>query len=345
MPEILNIEDFFQLIGQIPVVDVRSPGEFLAGHIPGAVNIPVFNNEERKLVGTRYKNSGKEFAIKLGIQLVEPKLENLKKQALETAEKNELLLHCWRGGMRSEKMAELFETCGIKIRLILGGYNSYRRFIREKFAEDSKLIILGGYTGSGKTDVLKALEKAGEQIIDLEGIANHKGSAFGDIGQNPQPTNEQFENNLALVWSKLRKADRIWIEDESITIGANGIPDTLWRKMRNTTVVKINIPLKTRAERLVREYAGLDKEKLANSLLKISKRIGNDNLKRAIIALENNDFETVAKISLIYYDKAYLRGISQRNQELVNVIDIFEDNPEKTASLLIEFIQNNKNWF
>jgi tRNA 2-selenouridine synthase len=336
MPEVLNIEDFFSLMETIPLVDVRSPGEFAYGHIPQAINIPVFNDEERKLVGIRYKQSGKDFAIKLGMKIVEPKKEDFINNALATSTNNKLLVHCWRGGMRSEKMAELFETAGIQTKILFGGYNSYRRYIREEFADECNIKILGGFTGSGKTDVLKALKMLGEQIIDLEGIANHKGSAFGEIGQLPQPTNEQFENNLAQIWSKLDKTKRIWIEDESITLGINGIPETLWKQMRMASVLKINIPVEIRVERLLKEYSGLNKSLLINSLNRIRKRLGNDKLKNAISALENNDYKKVAEIALFYYDKAYLKGISQRNPNTVKVIDVFEDNPIKSAKLLLK---------
>lgn len=336
MPEILNIEDFFPLIGHIPLIDVRSQSEYELGHIPEAINIPIFNNEERKQVGIRYKQSGKDFAIKLGMKLVEPKKEEFKSLAMKIAANNELLIHCWRGGMRSAKMSELFETTGIKTKLLFGGYTAYRRYIREQFSTTQKLMILGGFTGSGKTDIIKSLENKGEQILDLEEIAHHKGSAFGDIGQKQQPTNEQFENNLAGVLSKLDKGKRIWVEDESRTLGTNGIPETLYKIMRTAPVYKIDIPSEIRVQRLINEYAGLNREKLLNALNRIGKKLGNNHLKLAVLALQNNDFKTVAEISLVYYDKAYLKGISGRAKGTVNILNVNEDNPEKTVELLLE---------
>jgi tRNA 2-selenouridine synthase len=342
MPETLKIERFIELMDKIPLVDVRSPGEYEAGHIPQAINIPVFDNKERAQVGIRYKNSGKDFAYKLGREIAEPKIPCFKELAAQTAKDDRLLFHCWRGGMRSQEMAKLFESFGIKTYLLEGGYNAYRRYIRKQFSQCDKLMILGGFTGSGKTDILKALAKKGEQIIDLEGIAHHKGSAFGNIGQEPQPTNEQFENNLAQEWHRLNKTKRIWLEDESITLGNNGIPVTLWENMRQSPVIKVNIPLEVRAERLIKEYACLDQDQLMNSLKRIGKRLGFNNQKTAMIALQEGNHKLVAEITLKYYDKAYLKGLSKRDPKTITVIDIDDDNPDRTGEKILKSIHSEE---
>ena len=334
----LNAQQFLEKSKQIPIIDVRSPGEFEIGHIPGAINIPIFNNEERAKVGTRYKQAGRDFAIQLGLEYVGPKLADFSKQARKVSRKNQLLVHCWRGGMRSQNMAWLFNLIGVETKILDGGYKAYRAFIREQLGAKIPIRILGGYTGSGKTDILKELERLGEQFVDLEGIAHHKGSAFGSIGESEQPTNEQFENDLAPKWLALDFTKPVWLEDESITMGQCGIPFTLFKRMREAKVYNVDIPKKVREERLVKEYANGDMKGLRNALERIAKKLGGLRAQQALNALEVNDFMTVADISLQYYDKAYGFGIAKRDQDLIKLIAIEEDQPAKTAAYLLQYI-------
>ena len=333
----ISIEEFLPLTDKFPLVDVRSPKEFAQGHIPGAVNIPLFDNDERALVGIRYKQSGKENAVQLGLEIVGPKLADFVKQARKIAPKKEILVHCWRGGMRSGSMAWLFETAGMKAYTLEGGYKTYRRHIREAFSKPVKLFVLGGYTGSGKTDVLKAMEKAGEQFLDIEGIAHHKGSVFGPLGQEPQPTNEQFENNLADAWRKFDFDKPIWVEDESRHLGFCGIPDPLFQQMRQAPLIKILVPKPEREKRLVREYGSFSTQALMEQLVKIKERLGGQHLKEAITALETGDLLKVADITLHYYDKAYAYGASKRPLENVFELAMEKDDPVENARLILEF--------
>ena len=211
----IEAREFLDKAVMFPVIDVRSPSEFLKGHIPGAFNIALFDDEERRKVGTLYKNSGKESSVLLGLDLVGPKMSGFVKAASRIALEREVLLHCWRGGMRSSGMAWLFETAGFKVSVLEGGYKAYRRFIRRKLEENIKLVVLGGKTGSGKSDILDHLAQSGEQVIDLEGIAHHKGSAFGAFGQESQPTTGHFENNLYHELNKFDLNLPVWVEDES----------------------------------------------------------------------------------------------------------------------------------
>ena len=339
MPTYITARQFMELKQALPVIDVRSPGEFEFGHVPQAINIPIFDDRERALVGTRFKKSGRDFAIELGLELVGPKLSAFVKQAKKIAPQKKVIVHCWRGGMRSASMAWLFETAGVEVLLLQGGYKEYRRYNREQFSTAAQLLILSGYTGSGKTDILKELKKKGQQVIDLEGLAHHKGSAFGAIGQEPQPTNEQFENNLAGEWHFLDKSQPIWLEDESITMGKNGIPDTLFNAMRAAPVIRVDIPREVRAKRLVQEYACFGTELLAGSVARIESKLGGLRTKEAMDALQLGDFEKVAHITLEYYDKAYLNGLGKRDPRTIRSISIDRDDPEKTAETLVEFIQ------
>jgi tRNA 2-selenouridine synthase len=340
MSKKVGVSEFLARGAQIPIIDVRSPKEYETAHIPGAINIPIFDNEERKQVGMRYKQAGRDFAVQLGLEFVGPKMADFAKQARKIAKNKELLVHCWRGGMRSGSMAWLFEMIGLKVTLLEGGYKAYRQYIRSQFHKEIPIFILGGYTGSGKTEVLYELQKLGEQIIDLEGIAHHKGSAFGTIGQQPQPTNEQFENNLAQEWMKLDVTKPVWLEDESITMGQCGIPYPLFQRMRDTQVYKVVIPKKVREERLVKEYANGDMEGLRNALERISRKLGGLRAQEASQALEQDDFRKVADITLQYYDKAYGFGISKRDQEKVIEIHISTDDPAATARSLIKLSQD-----
>ena len=331
MSEKLEVSKFLANNKSIPIIDVRSPGEFEQGHIPDACNIPLFSNAERASVGIRYKQAGNEFAVQLGLEIVGPKLADLVKQVKKIAVSKQVLVHCWRGGMRSASMAWLFETAGLKADIMHGGYKAYRAYIAEQLLQTVPMKILGGYTGSGKTDILMELKKQGEQIIDLEGLAHHKGSAFGSIGELPQPTNEQFYNDLGKEWLALDFNKRVWLEDESVTMGRCGIPSALYNQMRKAEVIKLDIPKKVREIRLVKEYANGDIIGLENALTRISKKLGGLKASIALEALRNEDFLKVAEISLEYYDKAYAYGLSKRNPAQVQTMIIEEDDPMKTA--------------
>ena len=337
----LSIADFLNQAETLPVIDVRSPGEFAHAHLPGAVNIPLFDNEERALVGTKYKQVGKDAAVLLGLDLIGTKMSGFVRQARKLNPTNkEVLVHCWRGGMRSGSFAWLLNTAGIRATTLEGGYKAYRNTVLAAFAEPRNLFILGGKTGSGKTDILKQLAKQGQQIIDLEGLAHHKGSSYGAIGQLPQPSTEQFENVLFGAWRKLDPDKRIWLEDESRNVGSCYVPMPLWLQMRAAPVAFVDMPKPVRVERLVREYTGIDRGADHHTLLvqateRIRKRLGGKLTQDALNALTQNDYATVADLTLDYYDKAYLHGLSQRDQSLVDKIEIVADEPAQTARQLI----------
>jgi len=337
MAKILTITEFLDLAETTSLVDVRSPAEFEHAHIPDAVNIPLFSNDERAVVGINYKKNGKDNAVISGLEIVGPKLASFVKEAKKLAPKKKILVHCWRGGMRSASMAWLFNTAGFEVSILEGGYKAYRQHIRSEFDKSAKLIVLGGYTGSGKTEVLKEIEMLGEQFLDLEGVANHKGSAFGAIGQLPQPTTEQFENDLAKVWRKFDLGETIWVEDESRQVGRCTIPENLFDKMRTSTLMKIIVPKKVREKRLVVEYGVFDKALLLHSIEKIERRLGGLRTQQSIEALENGDLGKVAKITLEYYDKAYLHGNLKRDTDQTFELEIETDDPKTTARKVIEF--------
>ena len=310
----LNISDFLKLASAIPVIDVRSPSEFRSGHIPGAHNIPLFNDKEREVVGKIYKTEGRFKAIQKGLQLIGPSMYLKLEEAHNLAKENKLLVHCWRGGMRSEAMAWLFSLGDIETKILDGGYKSYRRYILDKLSEKRKYIVLGGLTGSGKTAILNYMKCAGHQIIDLEEIACHKGSAFGSLGQPEQPTSEHFAN---LLFNELEKTDKnkeVWLEDESKNIGTVFMPEQFYVNLRESPVIALIMNVETRMPRLLKEYSSYPKEELISSIERISKRLGGDNTKEAIKEVEESRFSRAIEITLNYYDKTYMFGLKKRNE-------------------------------
>lgn len=301
-----NPHSFFTSDSKIPIIDVRSPKEFQKGHIPGALNIPLFSNDERHEIGIIYKKLGKLQAIEKGLGLVGPKMMMLGQQAKDITEQKQRKVYCWRGGMRSEKMAWLFELLGMECEILGGGYKAYRNIQIEDFMQIKELIVLHGSTGCGKTEMLLELEKKGEQIIDLEKLANHRGSAFGYIGNSEQqPTSQQFQNDVHSTLSQLNPEKRIWVEGESLTIGFANLPEALWQRMKKATVVEIKVVREERVKRLVKEYGTFPKEELSASILKISNAFGKQNTVKALKYLESKHFSETADLLLDYYDKTY----------------------------------------
>lgn len=332
----LNISDFLKQASSVPVIDVRSPSEFKTGHIPGAFNIPLFDDKEREAVGIRYKKEGRGKAILKGLQMTGPSMYLKLEEALKVARENKLLVHCWRGGMRSEAMAWLFSLGDIETQILDGGYKSYRHHILEKLSEKHKYIVLGGLTGSGKTEILNYIKKSGHQVIDLEGIACHKGSAFGSLGQPDQPTSEHFAN---LLYHELEKADKtkvIWLEDESKSIGTVFMPDQFFFNLRESPVIALIMDVQTRLPRLMKEYSAYPREDLISSITRIAKRLGGDNTKEAISQVNELNISGAIEISLNYYDKSYMFGLKKRPEELIRYIQTDTDEIEINVKKILK---------
>jgi tRNA 2-selenouridine synthase len=332
----INISEFLKLASSIPVIDVRSPSEFQYGHIPGAYNIPLFDDKEREEVGIRYKKEGRIPAILRGLQMTGPTMHQKLEEALKLVKDNKLLVHCWRGGMRSEAMAWLFSLGDIETLVLEGGYKSYRHYVLEGLAVKRKYYVLGGLTGSGKTGILNYLKSNGHQVIDLERIACHKGSAFGSLGQPGQPTSEHFAN---LLFHELEKTDRskiIWLEDESKNIGTVFMPDQFFNNLREAPVIALIMDVQTRMPRLLNEYSTYSKEELIVSIKRISKRLGGDNTHEAIQAVENSNFARAIEITLNYYDKTYLFGLKKRTDNMIQYINTDTDDITVNAQKILE---------
>lgn len=336
----LNISEFLKLSSVIPVVDVRSPSEFKTGHIPGAYNIPLFDDKEREAVGIKYKNEGRSKAILKGLQMTGPSMHLKLEEGLKLAREKKLLVHCWRGGMRSEAMAWFFSLGDVETQILEGGYKSYRHHVLEKLSEKHRYIVLGGLTGSGKTEILNCLKTAGHQVIDLEKIACHKGSAFGSLGQPGQPTSEHFANLLSDELEKTDKSKPVWLEDESKNIGTVFMPDQFFFNLREAPVIALIMEAETRLPRLMKEYSDYPAGELIISINKIARRLGGDITKGAIKKVEESDIAGAIEIVLRYYDKTYMFGLKKRPEKSVRYLHTDTDNIEVNVSKVLREAEN-----
>ena len=338
MSTIDDIQQFLKLIQTLPVIDVRSPGEYSQGHIEGAVNIPLFTNEERAIVGTTYTKIGRNEAVMQGLEIAGRKLHSLCELAM-ALKSEQLLVYCWRGGMRSQSMAWLFEKVGLRCIVLDGGYKTFRRAVLDELAKPRKFFVLSGYTGSGKTEVLAELKKFGQQVVDLECLANHKGSAFGALGQPSQPSTEHFENLLFAELQKTDKAQPLWIEDESESIGKVKITPAFYAQMKRAETLQILVSQPVRVRRLLREYGNFPSTLLEESIKKIEKRLGFDKCKQALDLCKEGKLAQVTKLLLDYYDKAYRFQISTRASETVTSLEVPDGTSiTEIAEKIIKFI-------
>ena len=343
MEKQISAKAFLETSRNRVILDVRTPAEFLQGHIPGAVNFPLFTNEERVVVGTLYKQHSPEEAYLKGLEFVGVKMRSFVERAKALAPEKKLGIHCWRGGKRSQSMAWLLRNAGFDVLTLQGGYKAYRNYVLAEFENsDYNIIILGGRTGCAKTTILHELQKLDEQIIDLEGIANHKGSAFGWIGEELQPSTEYFENILLYELQKLDSKKRIWVENESRGIGKIFIPQSFWKKMKAAALINIERPLDIRVQHLVDTYTHESKEDLLVAFQKIKKRLGGQNLKMAEAAVKENHFAAAAKIALHYYDKTYQHNLEKNISPQIFNINYTNKNTKEIAEDLILFC-NQKN--
>ena len=306
MAACLPIDTF--LGGSGPLIDVRTPAEFRQGHIPGAANLPLFSDAERAEVGTLYKQQGRQAAVLRGLALVGPRMEAMAADLVAWSEASagaSLRLHCWRGGMRSASVAWLAQQLDLPVLLLEGGYKSYRRWVLALFERPWPLRLLGGRTGSGKTELLLALRERGAAVVDLEGLAHHRGSSFGGLGLPEQPSSEHYENRLAAALAPLAGAEQIWLEAESAMVGRCRIPAGLWRQMKAAPVLAVERPLQERVDHLVEIYGAQDPLALAEATRRIAKRLGPQRTALALEAIERGDWATACRQMLDYYDRCY----------------------------------------
>ncbi|MDA9555636.1 tRNA 2-selenouridine(34) synthase MnmH [Pelobium sp.] len=337
----LSLQEFLEKTASIPFIDVRTPLEFEQGHIPGAINLPIFTNEERVIVGTTYKQKGRQPAILLGFELTGPKWANFIREAEKIAPNKKIMVHCWRGGMRSGAMAWAFDLYEFEVYTLKGGYKSFRRFGIDSFSKPYPFQILSGSTGCAKTKTLKELKNLGQQVIDLEHLAQHQGSAFGSMGKLVQPSQEQFENLLATELAKMDVSKPIWLEDESVTIGKRVIPKPIWIQMRKAPIIRLEIPKTERVDFLDQEYGKLDKDFLKAAVSSITKKLGPLETKLTLQAIDENRMKDFINQVLVYYDKTYLKGLNNREILNVKTLNLDKIDTIENAKAIINFVDSS----
>ncbi|MEB3255892.1 MAG: tRNA 2-selenouridine(34) synthase MnmH [Synechococcaceae cyanobacterium] len=331
----LSIEAFLAHDG--PILDVRSPGEFARGHIPGACSLPLFDDAERAEIGTLYKQVGRTAAVQRGLELVGPRLASLAealREASQAAGGAPLRLHCWRGGQRSGSVAWLAASLDLPVLVLVGGYKAWRRRVLERFARPWPLRLLGGRTGCAKTELLLALRERGVAVLDLEGRAHHRGSSFGALGLPPQPSTEHYENLLAADLEALEGAPEIWLEAESVQVGRCRIPEALWRQMKQAPLLEVRRPLEARVAHLVDLYGAQDPEELAEATRRIARRLGPQRTAEALAAIAAADWAGACRPMLDYYDRCYDHELAGHAE--VAAVDLGNLDPGRGAAQLLE---------
>ncbi len=329
-----------------PLIDVRSPSEYYKGHMPNSINIPLFDNDERSIIGTIYKKDGRKKAVIEGLKFFEKKmdllLDNLfmnidyyKNFSKKNNEEFFIRIYCSRGGMRSQSIAWLLEKFKLNTFTLNGGYKIYRRWVLDSFSKKLNIVVIGGKTGTGKTRLLSLLEKYKYQTIDLEGFACHRGSTFGGLGMKEQPTNEQFENKISEKLNSFKFSNNIFVEAESANIGKCKIPHEFFNQMKNSRRIEILRSESNRLDELINTYSVFKKEELQESVLRIKKRLGPQRTKIALESINNERWDLVCKSVLDYYDKCYeYEKVGKTNIKLLDLTD------KKYDERILELINN-----
>lgn len=339
--QLISLTEFWKLREHIPLIDARSEKEFAQSQIPGSFNLPILTNEERIKVGTLYKEKGAPEATLKGFELVGPRFHQIQKEALDRFPCRRLMVYCWRGGMRSQILSWLLSMVGFEVFRLKGGYKTYRTFTFEKVRETYPLLVMGGKTGTGKTILLKLLKESGEQVIDLEGLAHHKGSSFGSIGQLPQPTVEQFENLLAEQLRLMDSSLPIWVENESRKIGRLIVPDRFYEQMTKSPLLEIHKSEEERIKHIEEEYGNLPEAELIAAVNRLQKRLGGLRTQQAIADIQERNHSSWISNVLVYYDKTYDFDLQRHEANKTVHIDLTGMPLTKQVELLL----NTKNKF
>ena len=329
-----------------PLIDVRSPSEYYKGHMPNSINIPLFDNDERSIIGTIYKKEGRKKAVVEGLKIFEKKLEYLLDNLFMNIDSyrnitkktnNELFIriYCARGGMRSQSIAWLLEKYKLNPITLKGGYKTYRRWVLDCFLKKWNIIIIGGKTGSGKTRLLSLLDKYKYQTIDLEGFACHRGSTFGGLGMKEQPSNEEFENKIAEKLYSFKTLNNVFVEAESANIGKCKIPHEFFNQMKKSRRIEILRSESNRLDELINTYSVFKKEELKDSVQRIKKRLGPQRTKVALESIDNEKWDLVCRSVLDYYDKCY--EYEKIGKENITLLDLTDKNYDEK---ILDFINN-----
>lgn len=308
------------------VVDVRSPGEYGEAHIPGAVNVPLFTDEERAQVGTAYWKEGADRAKLVGLSLVSPRLPQMVEEILSGAAGREIVLYCWRGGMRSRSMFSIMEALGYPAWQLIGGYKAFRRFVVRYFTTTAiqiPVFVLKGLTGVGKTLIIKELKNLGAPVIDLEDLANHRGSAFGAVGLGNARSQKDFDARLFMALYELQNAPYLIVEGEGKKIGPVIIPDFFYQAMNNGPHILLEASLDVRVERITHEYRGVagNTEALAAAVLSLQEKMGRQACESLAAQIQRGDYTIAAKILCTDYYDRYYRDSRRKKADYLAIIN------------------------
>ena len=316
------------------IIDVRSENEFAEDHIPGAINLPVLHNEERKTVGTIYKQVSSFEAKKLGASLV---FKNVSEQIYQYFINKDPyyspLIYCWRGGQRSQSLAVILSQIGWRVKVIEGGYKTYRNYVCQqlhKLPLKFNYRVISGLTGTGKTSFLHFLKKEGYQVLDLEKIANHHGSLLGQKWENAlqmQPSQKYFDSLLLQEFNKFDPNKPIWIESESYKIGNVYLPGSLWKKMKLSPYYELLLSLDKRVALLLNEYSHLTEnpEILKDKLQYLKSRYGHEKMSQWSDWIDKKAWQKLVEDLLItHYDPAYRRSLKKMSQNITKKIELFD---------------------
>lgn len=328
-PDVTEAVDPAALSAYDMIIDVRSPGEFVEDHIPGAVNLPVLDDDERARVGTTYVQESRFLARRMGAALV---AKNIGRH-LETALANEgpdfkPLIYCWRGGQRSNSMALVLAQVGWRVMVLKGGYKTYRRAVQKRLYDDElglRLVLLDGGTGTGKTDMLKSVARRGVQVLDLENLALHRGSLFGALAGKPQPSQKWFESTLMKALAGMDPSRPVLVEAESSKIGNRTLPPALWRAMERAPRIEISAPIEKRASYLVNRYRDvvLDRALLERVLSQLEVYPGRKQLANWRELADAGQFEElVQQVVERHYDPAYARFSARNSRPVLDRVEI-----------------------
>lgn len=293
------------------LIDVRSESEFNEATLPGAVNIPLLKNDERVVVGTTYKHEGVDLARERGLNFVSPRLPEMLKEYQQLAQEGPLVVFCWRGGMRSKSICSVMESLGIPVYRLIGGYKSYRRYVNEYLNRPlpHRVVVLHGNTGVGKTEVLEELRRLSLPAVDLEGLANNRGSVFGQIGLEPQPSQKMFEGFLVKELAFWESTGYVIVECESRRIGRLLLPESLVQGMREGIKILTYSSVQKRTERIIRIYGGYSPEnrnELKTAIESLAQRLGKNKVCELNAMLDSGNLNEVVGYLLVnYYDPLY----------------------------------------